>query len=227
MPIIKTTATISWEFKDVGSVHHHMERASHLLEQILDTSPTGIDYSNFRVHMEVGELKNQPEVVQIKEYTPKYVFSILDKGRKEGKNRIEVKVGKDVYTVKVNSDRYTLFRKNLDCVSCGLRGTKMILECRQGEAIAHFNLYGVEDGQLILMTKDHIHPKSLGGLDRLDNYHTYCQLCNGLKASYPLEPDDVRTLREMNRNPEHLPVKVLRQKIAETRILLVSALTGQ
>lgn len=37
------------------------------------------------------------------------------------------------------------------------------------------------------MTRDHIHPKALGGLDKWENVTTACQSCNNKKADYTLE----------------------------------------
>ena len=47
----------------------------------------------------------------------------------------------------------------------------------------HFNLYAIgENGNWILMTKDHITPKSRGGRDHLSNLQTMCDQCNNRKG---------------------------------------------
>ena len=47
----------------------------------------------------------------------------------------------------------------------------------------HLNLYAKDkEGHEVLMTKDHIHPKSLGGRNTLENMQTACRPCNGKKA---------------------------------------------
>ena len=46
------------------------------------------------------------------------------------------------------------------------------------------NLYAInEKGEEVLMTKDHIEPKSLGGKNSLNNYQTMCTICNCEKGS--------------------------------------------
>ena len=46
------------------------------------------------------------------------------------------------------------------------------------------NLYAIdENGKEVLMTKDHILPKSKGGKDEIDNYQTMCIRCNEAKGN--------------------------------------------
>ena len=44
----------------------------------------------------------------------------------------------------------------------------------------HINVYGTRksDGKHIVLTKDHIYPRSMGGLDIMENYQTLCASCN-------------------------------------------------
>lgn len=89
------------------------------------------------------------------------------------------------FEVKMSSQRYSLFdKKGTTCVSCGLNGTHFHLERNHGEASRyHFNLYGENDeGQEIMITKDHIVPRSKGGKDTIDNYQPMCIICNSKKA---------------------------------------------
>mgnify|MGYP003635682458 CR=1 FL=1 len=83
-------------------------------------------------------------------------------------------------TIKMNSFRYSLFlHKGCTCVTCGLEGTYFYKERQEASVGYHFNLYGLDkDGNEELMTKDHIHPKSKGGRDHLDNFQPMCQKCN-------------------------------------------------
>ena len=40
-----------------------------------------------------------------------------------------------------------------------------------------------DNGEEILMTKDHILPRSKGGIDDISNYQTMCKLCNEAKGN--------------------------------------------
>lgn len=96
----------------------------------------------------------------------------------------------DGWCVKMDSLRYQVFLKSRVCVDCGLEGTVFRLERAEvggPPGRAHFNLYGRnKDGDLILMTKDHIHPRSKGGKDTLDNLQTMCFPCNYAKSDQVL-----------------------------------------
>lgn len=122
------------------------------------------------------------------------------------------------YVVKMNSQRYFVFRDSCSCVACGLTGTKMILEQHPGDKTAHFNLYAEEDTELVLMTKDHIRAKSVGGEDRLDNFATCCQICNNIKANYPITLEQLRNLRHLyNQNVRVMAKRdVSRMVVVET-----------
>lgn len=90
-------------------------------------------------------------------------------------------------SVKMKSQRYELFKaKGVNCVKCGLKGEFFALEkqtrFRKDQTphdTYHFNLYGYnEAGEEVMLTKDHILPKSKGGDNHLNNYQTMCCYCN-------------------------------------------------
>jgi len=88
--------------------------------------------------------------------------------------------------VKMTSERYILFKtKGVVCVCCGIVGTKFHLEKNTKNVLTyHFNLYGVnENGQEIMITKDHIVPKSKGGKNKISNYQPMCIICNAKKGN--------------------------------------------
>jgi 5-methylcytosine-specific restriction endonuclease McrA len=104
------------------------------------------------------------------------------------------KVLLDGEMVKTGSDRYKLFAKNRYCVTCGTEGLYYAMERtvkRRPDGTVtpmsqgfHFNLYGKNaDGEEVMITKDHIVPKSKGGPNRLDNYQTMCFICNVEKGN--------------------------------------------
>jgi len=97
--------------------------------------------------------------------------------------------------VRMNSIRYHLFARSPACVCCGRAGTVMMLNVhRFYYSRAHFNLYAVEGDKLILMTKDHIIPKSQGGTDNLNNLQTLCAKCNNMKGDKDLTLDELREI---------------------------------
>ncbi len=77
----------------------------------------------------------------------------------------------------------TFRRRGIKCIRCGIEGKYFYKERHRVDIGYHFNLYAINDkNEEILMTKDHIIPKSKGGKDRLDNFQTMCSICNEDKA---------------------------------------------
>lgn len=88
--------------------------------------------------------------------------------------------------VKMGSQRYQLFKaKGTTCVKCGIKGTYFALErgLVDNPDRFHFNLYARDRrGLEVMLTKDHIIPRSKGGKNRLRNYQPMCSKCNSKKA---------------------------------------------
>lgn len=108
--------------------------------------------------------------------------------------------GYDVYTTSL---RYkTFIEKGYKCVCCGRTGAYYALEKSHGSNAkrAHFNLYSNDD---VLMTKDHILPKSKGGADRIENMQTMCAICNSEKGSFVPDgyvPSEIQKRPKSNRD---------------------------
>lgn len=118
--------------------------------------------------------RERKSVYSLEEVLPYVVFT-----RKKGSERLF-----DGDPIKMASQRYQLFAlKGVACVSCGVKGSFFAKEKLKDETVYHFNLYSIKDGIEILMTKDHIIPKSLGGKDNLSNYQTMCKICNEKKGN--------------------------------------------
>lgn len=85
---------------------------------------------------------------------------------------------------RVNGDRLLTFKKSQTCICCGLKATHFALESNIPKENPHLNLYGIdENGEEVLFTKDHIHPKSKGGKNSLSNLQTMCHPCNNFKSN--------------------------------------------
>lgn len=124
------------------------------------------------------------------QYLRKKTFPIQDVLSKILPLDSKEKVLFDGIPVKMKSDRYRLFAQSLTCVTCGIVGEFFALETivdKKGNLVQgtyHFNLYAINsEGKEVLMTKDHIIPRSRGGKDHLSNYQTMCYCCNQEKGS--------------------------------------------
>ncbi len=128
-------------------------------------------------------------------YTPEYVLSLVD-----DENRSKILVD-DKY-VKKNSKRYYVFKNSLACSNCGIEGKFFTLERNSLEdSIWHFNLYAVDDnGCAVLMTKNHIIPRSKGGSGKLENLCTMCFRCNNLIFKYRSDLNECEMPRPVGRN---------------------------
>jgi 5-methylcytosine-specific restriction endonuclease McrA len=61
--------------------------------------------------------------------------------------------------------------------------------------IAHLNLYAEENGEPVLLTKDHILPVSLGGKDIYRNLQTLCAVCNMIRGNDSIPFNIIRKVR--------------------------------
>jgi hypothetical protein len=103
--------------------------------------------------------------------------------------------------ISITSTRYHLFAQSTVCVRCGIKGeyfakernAKRIRNLALPESVFfkattqfwHFNLYAINaHGHEILMTQDHIIPRSRGGRNHLSNLQVMCRPCNCHKADF-------------------------------------------
>ena len=126
---------------------------------------------------------NKIKIRKAKYYTPEEVFLAFEDNLLFSK--IKRKIFFDGDFIKANSQRIQTFKKKgCTCVSCGLQGTYFVKEKVDGDGSFHLNLYGInQKGKEILFTKDHIIPKSKGGIDDISNYQTMCFNCNVKKGN--------------------------------------------
>jgi hypothetical protein len=112
---------------------------------------------------------------------------------KQGDSYIVLETPRGTFDVKISSLRMELFRKNPKCVSCHRKGTLWILQAHRPNEAPHLNLFAIGEeveewkklslNGLIMMTKDHIIPRSFGGPTDLHNLQTMCSICNGIKGN--------------------------------------------
>lgn len=97
--------------------------------------------------------------------------------------------------VGVGSLRMRCFgEEGLVCKRCGLVGVKFAKEkSHPRDSGYHLNLYALDaKGHEVLMTHDHIVPRSKGGKNHISNVQTMCMPCNSLKGNG--SPHNVRKM---------------------------------
>jgi len=91
--------------------------------------------------------------------------------------------------ISMTSIRYRVFKfVSYKCKDCGLVGEYFAKERHHHpnsiDQSYHFNLYGHnKNGDEIMLTKDHIKPKSFGGQNVLMNMECMCKKCNEKKGN--------------------------------------------
>lgn len=110
-----------------------------------------------------------------KVFLPEEVWELLE--RPSGVKHVHL------YNFRVNAEsrRYSVFRRQSKCAHCNRRVKYALLQKHDGTLTqsAHFNFFS---GDGTLMTKDHIKPKSRGGVNNLSNLQTMCTRCNQKKG---------------------------------------------
>lgn len=84
---------------------------------------------------------------------------------------------------KITSQRLEQFSKSVTCAKCGISGSFFSLERHKSDRDPHLNLYHKgKNSKFVMITKDHIIPRSKGGKDWMSNYQTMCKPCNEKKV---------------------------------------------
>lgn len=75
------------------------------------------------------------------------------------------------------------------CVSCPREGTQLVK--LQHKTIEEFRPVDVFTSRMVLMTVDHIVPKSMGGGNTLDNMQPMCVHCNNVKSNHNMTNEEL------------------------------------
>ena len=143
-----------------------------------------------------------------RQYTVDEVFYFVKTNNGDNKKLGKIRVEFDGHMMKPYSLRYLTFMNGCTCVSCNLKGLFFVKE--RTSTIAgnpndnggyHFNLYALnKNNKEVLMTKDHVLAKALGGKDVVENMQTMCTECNGIKSSMTV--DQWETYQKTGEFPE-------------------------
>jgi hypothetical protein len=87
------------------------------------------------------------------------------------------------FNVNITPRLLTFKVDGIKCHHCGLEGSFFALERFEKDGSPHLNLYATKDGKEVLMTSDHIIPKSKGGINNVSNRQCLCEKCNNKKGS--------------------------------------------
>lgn len=175
-PMLDTTIkNIKW--KNNHFCTNDINTVSKLLKLLLDNP--NVIYENLRQNKKIQPRYIQKEkykIDEIKEKTQEMLFN---------PKWVKSKILLDGDLVKANSQRFQVFfTKGTKCACCGIEGQFFRKEKLKNDQSFHLNLYALDDdGNEVLMTKDHIIPKSKGGRDTLENYQPMCEHCNKEKGN--------------------------------------------
>jgi len=108
------------------------------------------------------------------------------------------------YEINCHSTRMKLLfvHRELTCKCCGIKASFAAIEsCPASKGHKGINFYGYDyDGNEVLLTWDHMIPKSIGGKNNMKNSQTLCTICNVIKGNN-LHFREIRKVREMRGLP--------------------------
>jgi len=134
----------------------------------------------------MGTIMNK-NVTRVKTYSIEEIFEFIKNNPSE-----EYYVDPEGNSCKLRRPKI-YFRKGLKCAAkcgCDLTGQYFVLDLYKNGG-THFDLYAKDSkGEEVMMTIDHIHPKSEGGKDIMENYQPMCSPHNSEKSSHIEDPNN-------------------------------------
>lgn len=125
-------------------------------------------------------------MIRLRQFTIEEVLSHIGKPWK-----LRIK-GRNIHVRGMCGERMRLLGRTQECACCGVKGDHFWLE-HSGCFTPHFNLYALnQHGQPVLMTLDHIIPRSKGGRTTAENIQLLCTRCNAAKKDEMLTLDQLR-----------------------------------
>lgn len=89
--------------------------------------------------------------------------------------------------------------KGVKCCNCRNEGIRLIHHCNHLSA-THIDLYTRD---LVLMTVDHIVPKSFGGNSSIENLRPMCELCNSRRGNH-ISKNDLHEILKITSRGGHV-----------------------
>jgi 5-methylcytosine-specific restriction endonuclease McrA len=138
------------------------------------------------------------EMIRLKKYDIGYILRNIYFGSPP----LECEWREKKFQVITSCNRLLTYTKGITCMHCELIGKFFSLDRYKKES-PHFNLYGIDkDGEEIMMTSDHIIPRSKGGGNGLKNRQCLCEKCNSAKGN-SLEEEMKRIEEDMEINKDY------------------------
>ena len=113
--------------------------------------------------------------------------------------------------VSLGNAKMRLFKRQPECAACKAKADHFWIESngkggwgKNGQYNWHMNLYGINHhGHPVMLTLDHIKPRSKGGTRSDSNIQVLCRQCNNLKGNTKMSPVQVAQLRAQKDSELH------------------------
>lgn len=157
------------------------------------------------------------------EYHNRYMRMNLDEipPRDEATKKIYFKNGLSVNCKSTRMKMFLYYHKT-QCLCCGIKTSFAAVETSKSATDYHMNFYALtETGKEVLMTWDHIQPKSMGGKSGQYNAQCLCTVCNCLKGNNHTLEEVKEMLKNTDKNlwyNKTKPVKMKKASIKKPRL---------